>query len=384
MAVKVREKVKGSGECWIFIDFRGRRRSKKVGSKANALKAAKKIEARLTLGDFGIVTKKKAAPTFKEMAERWLEIHVKATKRKSTYDRYRSLMKNYLIPALGPVPINEVKRSDVIRTLRIMQAKKMARSSIELARNAISGVVEFAIDEELIHENPTQGVMKRLGCPRRSQREAVSVFTQVDINLILATFLKHRSDYYHLILTAFRTGMRLGEVLGLEWGDINWRSRYIMVQRSFRNNRMTLTKNSRPRRVDMSDQLHFELRRLFKLRKEEALKAGSNEPHEIVFHTHGKPTSQNTVRNIWRRMLGKAGLEYRKFHTIRHTFASILISIGESLAYIKELMGHSSIQITVDIYGHLLPTENHNALNVLDAPIRTLSAPSQNKKAATH
>jgi integrase len=134
----------------------------------------------------------------------------------------------------------------------------------------------------------------------------------------------------------------------------------------------------------MSNQLYAEIRRLYTKRKEEALKSGRNEPEPIVFHTNGQYTSQNTVRNIWRRILKKAELDFRKFHSIRHTFASQLIADGHSLAYVKEAMGHGSIQITVDVYGYLIPSENRGAINSLDdAPICTLSAPSKNEKAVT-
>ena len=98
-------------------------------------------------------------------------------------------------------------------------------------------------------------------------------------------------------------------------------------------------------------------------------------------HSKGSHTSQNSVRNIWKRLLDKCGLNYRKFHTTRHTFASLLISNNESLAYIKELMGHHSIQMTVDEYGHLLPTENRDAVNSLDdATIRNSTATTPKQK----
>ena len=136
----------------------------------------------------------------------------------------------------------------------------------------------------------------------------------------------------------------------------------------------------------MSDQLYDELKALYNRRKEEGLKAGKGAPEEIVFHTNGDYTSQNTIRNIWKKMLGKAKLRDMRFHDIRHSFASLLLSNGESPVYVKEQLGHSSIQMTVDIYGHLIPSSNRQAVNALDenAPKRTPSAPTQNEKAAIH
>ncbi|HSQ85753.1 MAG TPA: site-specific integrase, partial [Desulfobacterales bacterium] len=75
-----------------------------------------------------------------------------------------------------------------------------------------------------------------------------------------------------------------------------------------------------------------------------------------------------SVRNVWKRLLKKAGIREMRLHDIRHTFASLLLSNGESPVYVKEQLGHSSIQITVDIYGHLIPSSNRGAVNQLDNP----------------
>jgi integrase len=96
---------------------------------------------------------------------------------------------------------------------------------------------------------------------------------------------QYEKKWYPLFLCAFRTGMRLGELLALKWGDINWNGKFIHVQLSFRNGIVTKTKNNRTRRVDMSDQLTVELRKLLNKRKEEGLKAGKGEPESIIFHT---------------------------------------------------------------------------------------------------
>jgi len=223
----------------------------------------------------------------------------------------------------------------------------------------------------------------KLGLDERKDREPVQPMNADEVSLFLATCKKYRNDWYPFFLCAFRTGRRLGELLALHWGDIDWKSKYIQVQRAFRNGRITKTKTSRSRRVDMSDQLCDELKDLYKRRKEEGLKAGKGAPEEIVFHTKGAYTSQNTIRNIWKRMLDKAKLRDMRFHDIRNSFASLLLSNGESPVYVKEQLGHSSIQMTVDIYGHLIPSSNRQAVNALDenAPKRTPSAPAKNEEA---
>jgi integrase len=370
MGVKVREKPKASGIYWVFINHHGRRKSKKIGTdKKLAKEVAEKIKAKLVLGEFDlIVEEKKDGPKFKDYASLWLEDYIKQTKRHTTYQRYKSLLKRYIEPKIGKITIEQIKRSDVRNTLLAIYKKGLSKSTVSTARNVISGTIEYAIEEELLTSNPAAGILKKLGLDARKGRAPVQPMTPDEVDLFLETCLKYERRWYPLFLCAFRTGMRLGELLALEWGDIDWNGKCIHVQRSFRNGIITKTKNSRMRRVDMSDQLTAELRKLLNRRKEEGLKAGKGEPEEIIFHTKGGNTSQNTIRNIWKRLLTKAGLRDQRLHNTRHTNASILLSNGESPVYVKEQLGHSSIQMTVDIYGHLIPNSNREAVNRLDNP----------------
>jgi len=231
----------------------------------------------------------------------------------------------YLDKKIGNVPVNELKRSHVLKALRSIQVKGLSRSSIENARNVISGICEFAIDHEYLLHNPCAGVLKRMGLQKKNHKKPVVIFTEKEMSLIMNTCEKLYPEWYPFFLTASRTGLRLGEVLALKWEKVNWQSKYIVVDSSFRNSQLTPTKNGKSRNVDMSDQLIATLRALHIKRKEEALKAGSNEVEPIVFHTKGGYTSQNTVRNVWKRILEKAKLDHRKFHNPAHVriFADI-------------------------------------------------------------
>ena len=93
----------------------------------------------------------------------------------------------------------------------------------------------------------------------------------------------------------------------------------------------------------------------------------------IVFHRKGAHMDEKFIRRIYERILAKAGIRKRRFHDIRHTYGSMLLSKGASVLYVKEQMGHSSIQITVDTYGHWIPNSNRAVVNTLDEP--HLSAP---------
>jgi integrase len=175
--------------------------------------------------------------------------------------------------------------------------------------------------------------------------------------------------------------MRLGELLALQWGDVDWNRKFIEVNRSYKLGRLSPTKTGKARRVDMSDHLIETLQGLLTIRKKEGFQMGLGEAVEGIFYRQGAPMEQNYIRRVFKRILQKAGLRDIRFHDVRHTFASLLLSDGVTPVYVKEQMGHSSIQMTVDIYGHLIPSSNREAMNRLDTqPNATQAQPVEMKK----
>lgn len=380
MGVKVRERPKGSGIHWIFIDHQGQRKAKKIGKdKKLANDIAKKIGARLTLGDLDFLDNdENANPSFEEYANYWLEDYIKPLRRSSTYERYRDILKRHIFPVLGQKKIDEIKRVEIRNLLLKKNKAKLSRSMICLIRDVMSGPMGYAVDEELIPGNPVAGILKRLQL-ERDKRITVEPMNEQEVDLFLNTCFKHFREYWVFFLCAFRTGMRLGELLGLKWGNIDWNQKFIKVERSYKRGRFDKTKTGKVRRVDTSDQLIFAMEQLFTAQKKQALKLGLGEPIEIIFHRNGKPMEQNYIRRVFKRVLKKAGIREMRLHDIRHTFASLLLSQGESPVYVKEQLGHSSIQMTVDIYGHLIPSSNRGAVNRLDStqPSATYPQPAK-------
>ena len=162
--------------------------------------------------------------------------------------------------------------------------------------------------------------------------------------------------------------MRLGELLGLQWGDVDFHGRFIEVRHNLVARRITTPKNGKTRRVDMSTQLADTLRTLLTTRKAEALRNGWGQVPEWVFcsETGGHLDGDNLRHRVFYRLLTKAELRRIRVHDLRHSFASMLIQNGESLAYVRDQLGHASIQLTVDTYGHLVPGANRQAVDRLD------------------
>ena len=161
--------------------------------------------------------------------------------------------------------------------------------------------------------------------------------------------------------------MRSSELAALQWGDIDFNGKFLTVRRTYVEGRIQpTTKNDKIRRVDLSDALLRALYEHKKAMRQEWLKKGYNKLPEWVFaNEEGNPPDMRNLKNRhFKKCLDAAGL--------RHTYASLLIQNGEPLAYIRDELGHSSIKMTVDVYGHLEPGRNRQAVNKLptinDAP----------------
>jgi integrase len=373
MGVLVRERTKG--EWWLFISHHGRRKAKKIGRDGSlAREVAKRIEAKLALGEFDIEQEEKEkTPTFKEYAESWLSSYIKTLRRESTFDRYASLLRKHIYPTIGKTKIDKLKRSDIRDLLLALYKKGLSKSSVEIAHDVIGGPLGYALDAELIQNNPSRGILKHLNI-QKDRREFDS-FTPKEVNLFIQNCHEHFSEYYPFFLCAFRTGMRLGELLGLQWADVDWNGRFILVRRSINNRgKINPTKTGRSRRVDMSNQLFEALRALLTLRKKEGLKLGLGEAVEWVFHRSAKPMEQYFISRVFKRCLRASGLREIRLHDIRHSYASLLLSDGISPVYVKDQLGHASIRLTVDTYGHLIPNSNHGVVNRLDMQLDATQA----------
>ena len=232
-------------------------------------------------------------------------------------------------------------------------------------KDVCSGVLTHAMDDELVSVNPTQGLIKSLKL-ERDKRSTLDPLNHGEVNLFLRQCMELYPEYYPFFLCAFRTGMRMGELLALEWGDVDWNGKFIRVERSYKLRVISPTKTGKARRVDISDHLCETLRSLHTQAKKDGFRMGLGEAVDVVFHREGTQMEQNYIRRVFKRVLQKAGLREIRFHDIRHTYASLLLSDGVTPVYVKEQLGHSSIQMTVDIYGHLIPSSNRGAVNRLD------------------
>jgi hypothetical protein len=147
MGVKVREKPKNSGNWWIFIDHQGRRKAKKIGrDKRVALEVAKKIEARLVLGDMKLISdnsiQKSEVSTFEEYATTWIKVTVPATCKPSTLKDYEIILNKHVLPEIGKKPVNEISRLMVKQSLMKKINQGYAKLKVEFKEGDKSFVTD--------------------------------------------------------------------------------------------------------------------------------------------------------------------------------------------------------------------------------------------------
>ena len=368
MGVRVREKVQGSGVYWVFINHDGKRVSKQVGSEAAAEKVAEQIQARLTLGQSALPERKPNVPTLEEYYGRI-----------RTQEIYETNFTHHINPTLGSKRLDQISRADTrdfIGTL--IEEKEFARTTIRIIMSQLTAVLNHAIEDGLIQSNPAARSGKFFKqAPVRL--EEIQPLTSDEVKAFLVTVLQFSPRHFALFLCAIHTGMRLSEVAGLQWGDVDFRGKFLTVRRQALRGRIEPTKTDQIRRIDTSDALIDTLRQHRNAQRETWMKKGSNEiPVWVFANKKGNPPDMQNVKNRhFYPNLDKAGLRRIRFHDLRHTFASLLVQDGQPLAYVKEQLGHSIIKLTVDVYAHLQPGANREAVNrlpSLDAPSTALAA----------
>jgi integrase len=367
MGVTVRQKVRGKGNpWWIFIAHNGKRKSIKVGDKAAAETLASKVRERLKAGDLQLTSPQKI-PAFGEYAHQWLESYARTNLKHTTQESYRGLLAHHL-GALMERPLDQITRSEIKRLLYERLGTGLSPSSVARIKALISVILTNAQDDGHIQMNPVARLGRSIKLKSKDRKADVNPLTKEEARDFLEKVGQHYPQHRPFFLMALRTGMRLGEMLALKWGDIDFKGGFLEVRRAFVRGQIVTPKSGKIRRIDMSKQLMDTLKNLQVERKKETLNKGCKHIPDWVFvnEVGQMVDGDNLRRRVFYPALAKAGLRRVRIHDLRHTFASLLLQQGESPAYVKDQMGHHSIQVTVDTYGHLIPGANRQAVDRLD------------------
>jgi integrase len=396
MGVSIRKK---SDAWYVFVNHQGHRKAKRIGaSRATAEKVKRVLEAKLALGDLGFLSDGSDETTFQQYADDWLTKHAEVNCKPSTVASYRQLLRLYIYPQFDKTPLKQITRESVRNLLAELTSKArtrhkkqdmegsspmpsepatelmpLARNTVRLALCTLRVILNHAVDDGVIDRNPAARLGKFTKTGKlKAQAQAL---TRTEVEQLIAAAQEICFEYYPLFLVAVRAGLRRGELVALQWGDFQFgeneddSNRFVLVQRNFVRGKFTSPKSKKSRRVDLSRQLRRVLLELHDERLAKAASEGRSSIGDDLVFPSGAGTvldPDNMVHHYFLPLLQKAHLRKIRFHDLRHTFGSLLIQDGASLAYVKEQMGHSSIQVTVDVYGHLVPGANIAWVDRLD------------------
>ena len=254
MGVKVRQRVKGRGKPWtVFWHHNRRRGSALVGDKRAAEYVASQIRRKLKARKFDVdaATRKSEIPEFSAYAQHYLGTYAKTACKRNTWKNYETIIKLHLTPAWNGKRLDQITRADVKQLLLQKQQAGLAPATVENVKALISGIFTHAYEDEILTVNPALKLGKYI--QKQDRRRHIRPLTREQVAQFLQAVQEHFSDYYPLLLTAFRTGMRLGELLGLAWADIDFAANSIHVQRSYSHGHWSTTKSHKSRLVDMDD-----------------------------------------------------------------------------------------------------------------------------------
>ena len=359
MSVQVREKIKGSGIFWIFISHQGIRKSKRIGSKHEAERLAKIVEGRLLSGDLGIddIGKRGVQKPFCRFADIWVQTIMPASCKPSTAKSYKCIVNKHLKAApFWNTPVDRITKNE-IRTFLLGKRADRTHSTVTNIKKTVSGILGIAVDDNLISDNVCLGITIPKSQGKQSKQRP-DPLNERQIEMVLNHFKGHR--HYELALFLARVGCRTGEAAALKWADLGLDNRKVTIQRSITHGVISGTKTGKARTVDLTPQVAAALRKL-KLRNQ---KRGA-----WVFQNQrcNYVDMDNFRDRDFRPALKQLGLPPVRLHDLRHSCATFLIRRTKDIYYAQKQLGHSTITLTVDRYGHLLEEESETRLiDVLD------------------
>ena len=277
--------------------------------------------------------------------------------RESSSTSYLHVMDKHVKPQFGDYDVTEIDRK-MIQSYIYDLGENLKRESILQITKVISQSFEYACENELITKSPWH----KIKVPKDSGEKIINVFSSDEVNRILYS---GRADQTKrdIVNLAYRTGMRIGEILTLKWADINFELRFLTVNRTLSGQRVAgqdkicapKTKHSR-RRIDLDIASMQMLERRF-----------NESQYDYVFcKADGGLFSRQSMRDAFVRMCKAAGVEYRSLHMLRHTHATILLGSGVHPKIVQERLGHSSIVVTLDLYSHMIPGMQQTAVAVFN------------------
>ena len=372
--IQVRQDARGK---WtLFLEKGGMRKNRTIGSGreglTKAIKIAEEIAAKLDTflpHEQRQEESSRSTSEFIPCSKAWLEEN--SGKWSSyTYERYETILRLHIWPdkSFKNKRIDEISRKDIRSFLKKL-FKIRSAATVETTHSILSGIYEELVEDEHVITNPASGLLKRILPEKRQRNQKDSEpFTIYERDVFLSQAEKTCSWGQLLILKVMAfAGLRLGESLAMRFRNLDFDNKAYHVMGSFKQHRFSKPKKGKMRWVDLPKFLVEDFRNYIHHLRKEGLKQGKGSAVDLLFidpkESGDWPFSQRKIQAMVKRVCKQAKLDIRNPHDLRHTYASILLMAHQSPAYVQKQLGHSSISITVDIYGHWVSGEGRNGLD---------------------
>ncbi|MFE6713310.1 tyrosine-type recombinase/integrase [Streptomyces sp. NPDC057695] len=294
----------------------------------------------------------------------WLESVIQPRRKLSTYDKYEAHVRLYLSPMLGTKRLESLSVPDVRRFLLQLEKKATAATAKESHR-VLRTALSAACREELIARN----VAKLVEPPRAAVRDLSPWSLDETLDFLAAS---RRDPLYAAFVLAIAMGLRRGELVGLRWSDIDLDNRVLLVRQQVQRRRGVLyndeTKGRRSRAIPLPAMCLAPLR-WHRMRQKATYEAGGTEwsAKGYVFATRtGRPVEPRNVHRSFVRVSETAGLRPIRLHDARHGCATLLTAAGVAPRVVMEILGHSQISLTMDVYTHVVQDTQREAISHMD------------------
>jgi len=332
------------GTNW-YIDYyvQGRRKREKIGpSKAQARVVLQKRKVQIAEGKFLDVHRYEKIK-FEDMARTYLEAYSRPNKKSSRRD---SISIKHLVAFFANKYVHEMRALDVEK-YKIQRLQKVSPATVNRELACLKHIYTKAKEWGKVSESPASKV--------KLLRERNRRLRYLEEEEIKRLYNACSEDLRPIVAVALNTGMRIGEILSLKWGDIDFRGRIIYIMDS---------KSGEKREVPLNRTLYVALLGVRKHRDSPFVFCGKD----------GKP--RKDIRGAFKAALKKAEIEDFRFHDLRHTFASHLVMRGVDIKTVQELLGHKTMEMTLR-YSHLSPDHKRRAVEIFDKRMDTIWTPKE-------